>query len=278
MRAVFSPQRDLLRVLERDWNLTGLAVEALPGGMNSRTWVVASSDSQRWAVKAVAPAGRSSFLLGLHCARCVAVTGIPAGAPVPAASGAWAVDLDDWTVAVLEWVEGEPLTPQDARLIGQTLASAHSALAEATVPSDARFDVPDPAAPHLDVEPWVRSAVTAAVDEYAAFRETLTIGLLHGDPEPEAFRRDRDRVGLIDWGAAAYGPRLYDLASAVMYVRGPALDLVAAYLETGPIPKDEVTTYLDPMVRLRWAVQADYFAQRPDHPMGLRDARDHLDR
>jgi len=269
-------EHGLSRALAREWDLAELAVEALPGGMNSRTWALAASDSRRWVAKAVPREGRRAFVLGLHCARVVAAAGIAAGAPVPTLTGAWAARVDDWLVAVLEWVGGQPLRREDERLIGRTLAATHLALADAEVPAGAGFYVPDPQAPHLGVQPWIRPAVAAAVEAYATFASKLTVGLLHGDPEPEAFRRDREQVGLIDWGAAAYGPLIYDLASAVMYVRGPAHELVAAYLEQGPITEIEVAAALAPMVRLRWAVQADYFAQRPEHPAGLRDARDHL--
>ena len=52
---------------------------------------------------------------------------------------------------------------------------------------------------------------------------SLTTGLLHLDPAPEAFRHDpvSRQVGLIDWATAQVGPLMYDLASAVMYVGGP---------------------------------------------------------
>lgn len=55
-------------------------------------------------------------------------------------------------------------------------------------------------------------------------RDGLSPGLLHTDPAPDAFRWNPARAvcGLIDWSVATAGPLLYDLASAVMYVGGPA--------------------------------------------------------
>ena len=70
--------------------------------------------------------------------------------------------------------------------------------------------------------------------ESAAFRSALDVvrsveslgglayGLCHGDPAPEAFLRSEHGVGLIDWGSVVDGPLLYDVASAVMYLGGPA--------------------------------------------------------
>jgi len=116
--------------------------------------------------------------------------------------------------------------------------------------------------------------------------------LLHGDPAPEAFLWNprSSTCGLIDWSSAFYGPLLYDLASAVMYVGGSAsaTPLVDAYLQHGLIGDGEVAAGLLPMLRFRWAVQADYFARRlaandltgvadrRGNVKGLHDARRHL--
>ena len=84
-----------------------------------------------------------------------------------------------------------------------------------------------------------------------------------------------------------YGPLLYDLASAVMYVGGQdhAGELVQAYLRKDVLDLAEVQAGLASMLRFRWAVQADYFAWRiaendltgisgpQDNEKGLEDAR-----
>ena len=98
----------------------------------------------------------------------------------------------------------------------------HCVLRDREVPGAQRFHWVDPAAAHLGLRPWIRPAVTAAVDELAALqrRELGWVqGLLHADPAPEAFRYDAASgvCGIIDWSSAHYGPLLYDLASAVMY-------------------------------------------------------------
>jgi len=60
------------------------------------------------------------------------------------------------------------------------------------------------------------------------------------------------------------GPLLYDLASAVIYAGGPdhAKTLIRAYLGEGMLGAAEVEHGMAPMLRFRWAVQADYFAWR----------------
>ena len=114
-------------------------------------------------------------------------------------------------------------------------------------------------------------------------------GLLHADPAPGAFRHDATtgHCGIIDWSSAHYGPLLYDLASAVMYLGGVrrAAAMTDAYLSAGILTEREVADGLPVMLRFRWAVQADYFAWRitakdltgvtgpEENEKGLEDAR-----
>ena len=154
-----------------------------------------------------------------------------------------------------------------------------------------RFHWIDPTAAHLSVRPWVRPAIAAAVEALEGLDAT-SWGLLHTDPAPEAFRLDPTTgvCGVIDWSVALAGPHLYDLASAVMYVGGAerAGELIDAYLSAAMLTRADVDRGLLPMLRFRWAVQADYFAQRivandltgitgrQDNEKGLEDARRRL--
>ncbi len=139
----------------------------------------------------------------------------------------------------------------------------------------------------------MRPAVQSAVRSWEAVADEVTSwGLLHGDPAPEAFLRPvgHRTCGLIDWSSTVFGPLLYDVASAVMYVGGieKAAALISAYLEQGTVSPQEVTVGLGPLLRFRWAVQADYFARRlaagdltgitdgSENVKGLEDARRHL--
>lgn len=263
--------------------------------MNSATWFV-TDGSRRRVAKAVDPDTVSDFAGGLAAAALLDRPDLPTGAPEPAYDGRLAVPVDDCILALLAWVPGEGIAadgPAEQRVIGATLARAHAVLGDADLSSTGTFHWVDPAAGHLEVETWTRPAVIAAL---AAFDDldpaTLTWGLLHLDPAPEAFRLDPDTgiCGLIDWSTALRGPYLYDLASAVMYVGGPdnARPLIEAYLAQGPLARAEVDRGLLTLLRFRWAVQADYFARRianhdltgiadqAENQKGLEHARDRL--
>jgi Ser/Thr protein kinase RdoA (MazF antagonist) len=284
------------RVLRDAWSLSDVALTALDGGMNSRTWLTTRA-RRRWVVKAVPSGSSSRFVSGLAVAELVDRAGTPSGAPVRTRDDRVAVSVADHTVALLTWVPGEPLagrTASERRLIGATLGRVHAALRGRSVPGAERFHWVDPAAPHLDLAGWIRPAVEAALARYDTLAATgLTRGLLHTDPAPEAFRLDARTMtcGLIDWDSGLEGPLLYDLASAVMYAGGPgrAADLVDAYVATGSLDRAEVDRGLGVMLAFRWAVQADYFARRivagdltgirsaADNDAGLEDARRSLD-
>ena len=279
------------------WGLAGATVEVHNGGMNSATWFV-TDGGERWVAKAVVPASRRSFAAGLTVSAALDNAGIPAGAPLAARHGDRVVDLDGIPLALLTWVPGKELSgsdPGDQQLIGTTLARVHRTLLDVSVPDAERFHWVDPQGEHLGIRPWARAAVAAAVAAYDELNpRTLSWGLLHTDPAPEAFRMDSTQgvCGLIDWSTAMTGPLLYDLASAVMYAGGPdhADALIEAYLEQGVVPRAEAERAMWVMLRFRWAVQADYFARRianhdltgitstADNERGLADAHAWLSR
>jgi Ser/Thr protein kinase RdoA (MazF antagonist) len=280
------------RCLAEEWRLPAARLTRLDGGMGSRTWVVGDA-GRRWVLKAVAPALGGQLAGGLAVAQRLDRPGIPAGAPEPTAGGSLTAVADGCTLGLLAWVPGEPLAGHDERerrLIGATLARVHQALSGQVVPTARRFHWVDPAAGHLSIRPWVRPAVAAAVADLERRRpHAWTAGLLHTDPAAEAFRLDAatGQVGVIDWSVALHGPLLYDLASAAMYLGGleAAGDMTEAYLASGVLSAAEAHDGLRPMLRFRWAVQADYFAFRitendltgiagpEENEKGLEDAR-----
>jgi homoserine kinase type II len=280
------------RCLSEEWGLPAARLTRLDGGMGSRTWSVDDAE-RRWVLKAVAPALGGQMAGGLAVAQRLKRAGITAGAPQPTGAGSLTAVADGCTLGLLAWVPGDPLTGSDERerrLIGATLARVHQALSGQLVPAARRFHWVDPAAEHLSLRPWVRPAVAAAVaDLERRGPEAWTAGLLHTDPAAEAFRLDpaTGRVGVIDWSVALHGPLLYDLASAAMYLGGleAAGDMIEAYLASGVLSRPEADHGLRPMLRFRWAVQADYFAFRitendltgidgpADNEKGLEDAR-----
>lgn len=280
--------------LQADWGLGPISATPLTGGMNSQTWLV-TDGTTRWVAKSVPADTARRFEAGLRVAAAVEATGIPAGAPVPRPGGRLTAIRGGRTIALLTFVEGVGLTGEgdgQQRLIGTVLARAHLALRGADVPADERFNWLDPDADHLGLRPWLRPAIADAITHWERLPpESLTWGLLHSDPAPEAFLASDDgRCGLIDWDRALMGPLMYDLASAVMYVGGPAhaRALIEAYATAGVLGRVEIERTLRPMLQLRWAVQADYFAMRiasndltgingsSENDQGLEDARQAL--
>lgn len=241
----------ILELLGRCWGLADdTQVSRHDGGMGSQTWIVAQGN-RRWVAKSVAPHLAEPFARGLAVARLLDTAGIRAGAPAPAMSGTITVETASGDrMALLTWVPGNPLTgagEAEQRLIGDTLARVHRVLRDREVPGAQRFHWVDPAAAHLGLHPWIRPAVTAAVDELAALQRrelAWAQGLLHADPAPEAFRYDAASgvCGIIDWSSAHYGPLLYDLASAVMYLGGPdhAAAMTDAYQSAGLLTPREI--------------------------------------
>jgi homoserine kinase type II len=191
----------LVRCLRRHWGLADVRITVHNGGMGSVTWFV-DHGGDRWVAKAVAPVAGSQFAGGLAIAQRLEQAGIPAGAPVPATDGKLVVNVgDDW-LALLPWVPGQPLTGQDRaeqNLIGTTLARVHRALAGQTVEAAQRFHWVSPDADYMSLRPWLRPAITSALD--AAGPDGMSWGLLHADPAPGAFRLNpaTGRCGIFDW-------------------------------------------------------------------------------
>ena len=245
----------LFSSLRRNWRLEGVRVTVHNGGMGSQTWFVDRGD-RRWVAKAVAPGDGVQFAGGMAIAQRLEQAGISAGAPVPAADGQLVVRAgDDW-LALLTWVPGHELTSEDSAeqdLIGTTLADVHRALADYKVETANHFHSVDPAAEYLSLRSWLRPAITAALRDLDNARPDgsrrascmPTLRREHsGSTHPPA------GAGSLT-GAMLYGPLLYDLASAVMYVGGPghAQQLIQAYLAQGTLGPAEVQHGLAPMLR-----------------------------
>jgi len=257
--------------LAEEWGLPEARLTRLDGGLGSRTWIVDDA-GRRWVLKVVAPGLGMNLAGGLAVARRLDQAGITAGAPEPTRTGDLTASVGGRRLGLLAWVPGEPLTGADQgerQLIGSTLGRVHRALSGEVVPATQRFHWVDPAARHLSLRPWLRPAVAAAVAalERPGLRAWST-GLLHADPAPGAFRLDpvTGRCGVIDWSTALYGPLLYDLASAAMFLGGldRSGEMTEAYLAAGILSRAESEEGLALMLRFRWAVQADYFARRID--------------
>jgi Ser/Thr protein kinase RdoA (MazF antagonist) len=240
--------------------------------MNSSTWLV-SSGTERYVLK-ISDAKEEA---GVRVAEWLEAHGLPTGAPVRMTV------RNGRLVALLRFVEGRGLdgAGDDVDVLGETLGRAHSLLVEAPVPAG------------LDRWPWgwldasvigepdLRQAAAVAIETAERLAPTVTHGILHGDPAPEAFLAYGPEVAMIDWGAAVHGPLLYDVASAWMYTEERVIE---AYARSAPIGRGELAG-VDVFLAFRWAVQAWYFSDRlrrgdltglggdEDNDKGLSDAR-----
>ncbi|TDE98823.1 hypothetical protein EXU48_01065 [Occultella glacieicola] len=252
----------LRRALSTHWpELAPAMVAPLGGGMNSATAHVRVAGG-RYVAKWVPDGHREALRLGgEHALRVQSATGIRTGPPVPTSAGDLVVAAHGGWLSLLHEVGGAPLDGEAAaeqEVMADVLCAVHGA----TSRGDRRGEFL-PAAlwhgPHLDVEPWVRTAVGQVLAEYAALGPQPW-ATLHTDPAPEAFLVEGDRPGLIDWTGATDGPVLYDVASAVMYLGGRRR--ADPFLRSYHLPADADLTHLDAMRRYRFAVQAAYFAER----------------
>ena len=217
--------------------------------MNSSAWMI-SSGADLYVLK-IADASEQA---GLRISAWLDAQGLRTGPPKRMTV------RGDRVVALLRFVDGRGLETSngDVDLLGETLGRAHSLLVGAPVPKGldrwpwAWLD------PTVIDEPDLRSAANKAINAAERLAPTLTHGILHGDPAPEAFLAGKEGVALIDWGAACHGPLLYDAASAWLYTNERVL---AAYARTAPIRPDEMGTAAS-FLAFRWAVQACYFSSR----------------
>ncbi|MET9271116.1 phosphotransferase [Kribbella sp. NPDC003557] len=271
---------DAGEVLRERWDLKPARLQVLTGGMNSAAWLAVGA--AWWVVLKAVPADDSAFEPGLELAARLDDAGIRTGRPRRSKHGRYVEHVDGRQVAVLEFIDGVELTAADHAAIGDLLGRVHAAAAVDRGDTAEWLRLLLPFEECLDLEPWIRPAVEGAIADAVALGP-LSWSWLHGDPAAEAFVRQPDgQVALIDWGSAMRGPILYDVASARMYNDEP---VVPAYLRRRPDLTDEVERGLNTFLRVRYAVQAGYFAWRitnnlltgisgpEDNHKGLADAR-----
>jgi len=129
------------RCLTEEWDRPAARLTRLDGGMGSRTWIVDDA-GRRWVLKAVAPHLGDQLAGGLAVASRLDRPGIPSGKPEPTTDGSLTATADGYTLGLLAWVPGDPLTGGDEherRLIGATLARVHQALSGLVVQAARRF-------------------------------------------------------------------------------------------------------------------------------------------
>jgi homoserine kinase type II len=174
-------------------------------------------------------------------------------------------------MAVLRPAPGRTLLgtdPIDQQFWGDMLGSIHRALGGYGHRGLVRQRPLDTDAAHLDLEPWLRPTVTEAAAALVRLTVTdqLSYGVVHGDPQPGAFRIDREtgRMSLVGWGWTGTGLLLDDVADAVGYIGGiaDAAEFLDGYLASGPLHPGELEAGLAVVLRCRWARRADRYARR----------------
>ncbi|WP_127547489.1 phosphotransferase enzyme family protein [Actinoplanes sp. OR16] len=265
------PDDELLRsTLREQWHLIPSKITERPKSVMSRGWDVTAATG-RYVARLAESGARQPMEAGLVAAEHLRLRRIDAGEPIRTLAGALTVDTADGALAVQRRLPGRHLDgrdPVDQQWWGERLGVVHKALQGFRHAGLRPWQLPDPDAPHLDTEPWLRGTVTAAVAAATRLTVTdrLTYGTLHGDPGADVFVLDpaTGRSGVLHYGACGTGPLVYDVAAAVADAGGPehAGELLDGYLAAGPVRHDELDAALPVLLRLRWAVQAERAARR----------------
>jgi homoserine kinase type II len=270
----------------KHWDLSDrIHLTAIGGGINSTVWTVKAGDTT-WIAKV---AHTSALHPGLEVAEFLATRDFASGAPLRNRSGDLTVGIAPETeVAVLRFVPGRSLgsSDEDVARRGRALGRLHRLLLELPSGEIKRrwpwdwltdFD-------QLRVGSRLRHAIGDAVrrteDLVAGYG--VTFGVLHGDAAGSDFLFDdaNEQLGVVDWGAVAQGPLLYDIGTvcALRQLEDERRRrFLAAYLSEAPVPAEELD-HLDQFVRLRWAVQARYFSWRIARRIRTGIASDHENR
>jgi Ser/Thr protein kinase RdoA (MazF antagonist) len=261
---------EVARLIQQRWALAHPVVHVLGTGLNSATWLVEDGE-RRFVAKAVPLA--ENLLAGLTVAEGLSHHGFRSGPPRRALDGSIVVQTAGLHVGLLRWEPGDPVDirrPEQLEAVGRALARAHRLTRAMPRPQNL------PRWPwqslgdghHLDLEPWIRPALAHEIREAELATATgeVALGVVHGDPNRTEFlwTGDRDDVALIDWGACSEGPLLYDLASFHVLSHTTEEQLrvmVDAYMQNAEMQSFELAN-LPRFIRLRWAIQASYFAWR----------------
>jgi Ser/Thr protein kinase RdoA (MazF antagonist) len=264
------PDDELVRSTLRDeWHLAPRTISVLTGTLLSLGWEV-TSGGDRYVCRLSDLGVHRPVEAGLAAAGHLRKQGIAAGDPVRTLDGKLTVRTEQGVLAVLRRPPGRRLDggdPIDQQWWGDRLGAVHQALQGFHHPGLRSWQPLDVDAPHLDREPWLRSAVAGAMTATTRLTVTdrLTYGVLLGDPAPGNFVVDPEtgKAGLLDCGASGTGPLVYDVAAAIIYAGGTerAAELIDGYLAAGPVGADELGAALPVLLRLGWAVRAFHAAR-----------------
>ena len=249
------------------------SIAPLEGGMNSHAWRVEAA-GELFVAKL---AGDATFEGGLLVAEYLEQHGFRAGGPIRTRAQALTVPVGDQKLALLRFAHGQEIASNqvaDLRIWGATMGQFHSLLLHIPeIPAGLPrwpWNWFDPTAEHARIESWIRPALEQSLDEIRRLESAhpLTLGIVHGDGAYPLVERASGAVAVIDWGAAMWGPLLYDIGSAYWYFESEHDDPVQAfapfleaYRQHNQLPDEELAA-IAVFVRMRCAVQALYFSWR----------------
>lgn len=236
-------------------------------GYNSHTWKVTDGTHTR-VLKAVPADHADRFEVGLAMAAVVAAQGIPSGAPRPLPDGGGLVARSgEWAWALLDLVTGEKVDqaePEQLALVGAVLGRVHRALADQPVPRGGmvwgQMDWLLAEGEFLEPYPWIQPALREAM---SGIPDSLTTGVVHGDPRIAEFRVDGAVAGLIDWGEVMYAPHIFDVGTLLDYLDDGVdqTPLLRGYLSESLLGQDEFA-HVGTMRKFRSAAEAWIYARR----------------
>jgi Ser/Thr protein kinase RdoA (MazF antagonist) len=268
------------------WDLPeSFTIHQLEGGFTSEVWLV-EAKGERFVAK-YAYQSQEGFEVGLYAAELAEQYGITSGAPLRTKEGALSLPVEglhgqNEPLAILRFVAGEPLQvsePDAASLYGHLLGRMQRILldgfGERYIANLLDFILEDDQA--VADQPGLARLIHETVTTIRHFElyHLVTYGVIWGDRMEIMREKETRQVGVIDWGTIEYGPLLFDVALAALWLfpeGSPAYEeFLSAYLAEAPISESELEG-LNYYKALLWARQARFFAYRVAANVMLGDA------
>ena len=285
--------KETLLLALKAWNLPEpLTVRRFAEGFTSEVWLI-EANGKRFVAK-YAYQSQRDFEGGLYAAEVAEQYGIVSGAPIRTKDGELSLLIEGLhgqndSLAVLRFVAGEPLNLAEVGaaslyggLLGRMQCILLDGLRERYLVN--LFDLILEDDPAVAAQPGLARLIRETVEAIRRYEvgHAVTYGVIWGDRIEIVHEKETGRVGIIDWGTIEYGPLLFDVALATLWLfpEGSAAyeEFLRAYLVEAPISESELAG-LNYYKALLWARQARYFAYRvaanvmlgDDNPNGNRE-------